>query len=173
MAVEKGQKYYRVKEKFSCPKVVATHNPNNPMQISSYMFKQGQVITGKMIFVDGKPSFLFVNGMYHVPLSKIQEIQLKNIDGVSGKVSNATGDPINGNAPAGTVKKIEIKDNPNAKYLDAIVIGGVVGFAVTYFAEKKGWLPEDQPNNKYYGMGIGAVALTYLAYRLKTKNVVK
>jgi hypothetical protein len=170
---EVKRKYYCVNENFSCPKVMATNNPRNPMQITNYPFKKGQIITGEMMYVQGKPSFLFVKQMYHVPLSKIKEIQLKDIDSSTGKVSNATGEPLNGNAPAGTVKKIEIKDNPNAKYLDSIVIGAVIGFGATYYAEKKGWLPEGQPNNRYIGAGVGALALTYLAYRLKTKNVVK
>ena len=91
----------------------------------------------------------------------VRELTTKSI------VSNADGEDVN--VPEKKTKIVANTD-PKMKYLDAIVIGALVGAGGAYLAEKQGLIATVDKKNKIYGALIGAGAGLYLAYRFKVNK---
>lgn len=152
---------------FESPYVVNSGNPRNPTAIRQKRFKQGQIISGVMQMVNGKPNFVLYNDVVVIPLSVIKAVVTKEI------VSNATG-PANA-IPNGqeTTKNFIISKDPKTKYMDTAIVGAVLGLAVVYLANKKQWIKVPMPINFAYGAGIGAALGLYFIYRQNNKPKTK
>ncbi len=155
---------YLVTDDFKTPYVRSTNNPRNPTEIKYKIFKKGELIAGELKHANNKPAFVLYNGVAVVPLSVIKAVVTKEI------LSSATGGagdttPLNQE----TTKKIVEVKNPKLKYMDAAIIGAVIGLATVYLANKKAWIKVPANVNYAYGAGIGALAAAYIIYRSNNK----
>lgn len=162
---------YVITKDCSFPRVISTGNPHNPTKVVPLRFKKGTIVTNGEILKDkqGRPLQLFVKPDIMIPLVYVQEVITRDIKGavVDENKSNATA-----SQPAPTDTKLNVMSNKKTKYIDSAILGGLLGLGVGYLAEKKAWLGENNnPNNKWYAAGIGALAGIYLAYRVNTTKV--
>jgi hypothetical protein len=151
---------YVLIQDFKAPYVIATGMPHKPSKIMMKKFVKGQIISGELKTANGKPSLVLVNGVIPVPVSMLNQVVTKEI------VSNINGDAKKikqtlTNQPTVVVKK------QNTRYLDAAIIGAVLGFAGVYLAEKQGWIAVAEKKNKMYGAIGGAILGMYFIYRKK------
>lgn len=148
-------KSYIVTQNFKSPVVRVTGMPHKPQEIRFKQFRKGDIIKGELKHANNQPAFVLVGGACVVPLSVVKELVTKEI------VSNANGTeeqkPI----------KITPKEGPRMKYMDAVVIGGVLGAGAAFLAEKQGWIAMPDKKNKIYGALIGAAVGLYFVYRFK------
>jgi hypothetical protein len=164
---------YVITKDCSFPRILATGNPNTPTAVKSIKLKKGTIIQNGEIIKDskGRPLQLFVKPDIMIPLVYLKEVITRDINGVNidNKKSN-----FESSQPAPTTTKIGILSNKKTKYIDGAILGGLLGLGIGYLAEKKEWLGENNnPNNKWYSAGIGALAGIYFVYRLNTKEVIK
>jgi hypothetical protein len=148
---------------FVTPYVVSTGQPHNPTQICKKKFRKGDIITGEVKTVKGKPSFVLHKGVMVIPFSVVKQVVVKDI-----VISNldGTSDTQKTN-PKVEVKVIKPADVKNKKYIDGILIGAVVGLGGVILAEKQGWITNIDKKNKIYGAIAGAVLGAYYIYRFK------
>ena len=64
---------------FVTPYVIATGMPHKPTRICKKRFKKGDIITGEIKTVKGKPSFVLHKGVMVIPFSVIEQIVTKKI----------------------------------------------------------------------------------------------
>lgn len=159
---------YMITRNFESPYVVNSGNPRNPTAIRHKRFKAGQIISGKMQLVNGKPNFVLYNDVVVIPLSVVKAVVTKEI------LSNVSGAPAN-TIPNGqeTTKNFIISKSPKTRYMDTALVGAVIGLAVVYLANKKGWIKVPMPINFAYGAGIGAALGAYAIYRSNNKPKTK
>jgi hypothetical protein len=171
-------KSYVLKENFRAPYVVATGMPHNPQAIKSRLFKKGDIVKGELKHVNNVPAFILVNGALPIDVSYIKEVQTKDIvemipldkEGKSSADGEATTTPKEESKTLEMLKSA----NPKVKYMDAVIIGGLVGIAGVYLANKQGWIPELQKKHYLIGGIAGAVLSSYLVYRFTApKQTVK
>lgn len=153
-------KSYVITQDFKSPFVIMTQNPRNPQVIKFKQFRKGEVISGEMKHANNKPAFVLVKDRLVVPLAVVKELVTKEIS------HSAEGNK----AP-----QINLSDTPKTnkvskvKYIDAILIGAIVGAGGVYLAERKGWIAQPDKMNKLYGAVAGAVLGCYAVYRMKNK----
>jgi hypothetical protein len=149
---------------FVTPYVVSTGQPHNPTQICKKKFRKGDIITGEVKTVKGKPSFVLHKGVMVIPFSVVKQVVVKDI-----VISNLDGstDAVAKTNPKVEVKVIKPADVKNKKYIDGILIGAVVGLGGVILAEKQGWIVNIDKKNKIYGAIAGAVLGAYYIYRFK------
>lgn len=148
---------------FETPYVRATGMPHKPTQICKKKFRKGEIITGEIKTVKGKPAFVLHKGVMLIPLSVVKQVITKDIvigaDGVKDNAAKTN--------PKVEVKAITPASEKNKKYIDGIVIGGLVGFAGTILAEKQGWIATVDKKNRLMGAAIGAALGCYLIWKSK------
>jgi hypothetical protein len=155
----KQKKNYIITHDFKSPYVMATGIPHNPNKILFRRYKKGQIVTGVLIEANGKPAYVLSEGYFTIPLSNIKEMVTKDVSySVEGDKSKKA-DPI--------LPKV---NNPKLKYMDAVIIGGIVGAVVVFIAQKRNWIAEQDHMYKAYGAGIGAALGLYVVYRKNNKN---
>jgi hypothetical protein len=145
---------------FVTPYVVSTGMPHKPTRICKKKFKKGEIITGEIKTANGKPAFVLHKGVMVVPLSVVKQVITKDLD-----VSNAVGDNIAKSNPKVEVRLGATKKNTDKQYIDALVIGAIVGFAGVILAEKQGWIAVVDKKNRLYGAIGGAILGAYIVYR--------
>lgn len=145
---------------FVTPYVVSTGMPHKPTRICKKKFKKGEIITGEIKTANGKPAFVLHKGVMVVPLSVVKQVITKDLD-----VSNAVGDNIAKSNPKVEVRLGATKKDTNKQYIDALVIGAIVGFAGVILAEKQGWIAVVDKKNRLYGAIGGAILGAYIVYR--------
>lgn len=148
---------------FATPYVIATGQPHKPTQICKKQFKKGDIITGEIKTVKGKPSFVLHKGVMVIPFSCVKQVVVKdivlsNLDGTSDSVTKTN--------PKVELKVIKTSDQKNRDYFGGVLIGGALGFGAVILAEKQEWLAPDK-KNKMYGIIAGAVIGVYCIYRKK------
>lgn len=157
-------KTYILTQNYKSPYVVSTGNPRNPQAVKMKGFKKGEIIRGELKHANNKPAFVLVAGTLVVPLSVVKELTTKEI------VSDASGDAekssVEVTSPSVTVA------NKKLQYVDAILIGGVLGFGAVFLAEKQGWLTSPDKKNQMYGALGGALIGAYLVFRKANQVVV-
>jgi hypothetical protein len=148
---------------FVTPYVVSTGQPHKPTQICKKKFRKGDIITGEVKTVKGKPSFVLHKGVMVIPFSCVKQVVVKDI-----VISNldGTSDTQKTN-PKVEVKVIKSADVKNKKYIDGILIGAVVGLGGVILAEKQGLIVNVDKKNKIYGAIAGAVLGAYYIFRFK------
>ena len=147
---------------FVSPYVVATGMPHNPTRICKKQFRKGEIITGEMKTVKGKPSFVLHKGVMVIPLSCVRQVITKEINTTSSFAGQKAVEKAN---PKVEVKVPSITVEKRKKIMDGAIFGAILGFAGTIFAEKKGWVNGEDKKNRLYGAAIGAFIGGYMIYR--------
>jgi len=153
------KKSYVFKQDFKAPYVVATGLPHRPTKIMLKKYKRGQIIQGQMVMAKGKPSVLLVSGVIPIPLTVIREVITKEI-----LQSNASGTPT---TTTNVSSAVVLGKKSNTRYIDAAILGAILGLGAAYLAEKQNLLGQPDKKNKLYGAAIGAVLAMYFIYRKK------
>ncbi len=152
-------KNYVVTQDFKTPYVVSTGMPHKPTQILFKKFKKGEIVKGELKYANGKPAFVLYKGTVVMPFSAVKEVVTKEL------VFSADGE--------GDKKKLDITKkviDPKIMYLDAILLGAVVGAVGMHFAEKKEWVAPVEGSayqNKLIGATIGSALFAYALFRYK------
>lgn len=162
---------YLVVKTFKSPVVYSGgSHPKMQQQLKYVTFKRGQTIDGVLkTKANGEPDYIIHKGVIVVPISAVKELVTKEI-----VTSNADGTSVDS---TGT-KKIIPESSSKVRYIDSAMIGGVIGFAIVWFAEKRGWLVEAPDSkiphqNKLAGVAIGAALGAYYRFRKNIKTGVK
>ena len=162
-------KTYVLTQMYQAPYVVATGRPNKPQQIMTKTFKTGQMVKGELKHANNKPAFVLVAGTLVLPLSVLKEVTTKEV------ISDASGATQSEEQTTQASGQTQAKvPNKKLRYIDAVVIGGLVGLGGVYLAEKQGWLEKTEDNkNRMYGALIGAIAGAYIVFRQENQVTVK
>lgn len=161
-----NKKTYSLNRDIKAPYVLSTGGNNRPPKVVYKSFKKGQLVNGVMKQVNGKPAFILINGVIPIEAHYLQEVVTKDIvssaDGATEKKSTPIDSSLN-------------HANPKIKYIDALIVGGVLGFLAVHFAEKKGYIEATDEKNKLYGACAGAILAMYGVYRYSTnkKTIIK
>jgi hypothetical protein len=161
-------KSYILTSDVKAPYVTATGLAHNPTSIRLKRYRRGQIVKGELKHANNKPAFLLVDGVCVVPISSVKELVTKEI--VAGvDASTTTKETIEK-----TIGLTKNNTNPKVRYIDAMVIGSVIGFGIAYLLEKQGYIEStEQRNYKLYGALGGALLASYLVYRKKTQLKIK
>jgi hypothetical protein len=150
------KKSYVLIQDFKAPYVVATGMAHKPSKIMLKKYVKGQIVEGQIIISKGQPSILLVAGIIPIPVSVLREVVTKEI-----AQSNASGD-----GKSVTPNKVVIKKT-NTRYLDAGIIGAILGAGAIYLAEKQNIIATPDKKYKLYGALAGAALGMYIVYRKK------
>jgi hypothetical protein len=158
-------KSYILTNDYKAPYVTATGLPHNPSAIRFKQFRKGEIIKGEMKHANNKPAFILVSGVCVVPLEAVKELVTKDVishtDG-EGSIKNKIKASVGGSSKANS--------NPKVRYIDALLLGSLVGFGGVMLAEKQGWVSLPDKKYRLYGaLGVGALAM-YIVYRGKTNK---
>src|SRR5690606_26686036 len=113
---------------------IATHvwsvsdNPNIPLKVCKRKFNKGDVIWGEMKHKNNEPCFVAVvgtEGVLVLPIAVVDEVITKDIT----SSSSADG------AEKKENKALAPSTNPKVQYLDAVVLGGIIGGVAVFFAQ--------------------------------------
>lgn len=155
-------KSYILTQDYRSPYVRMTGLPQKPQEVRFKQFKKGEVVAGELKHANNQPAFVLVKGVLVFPLSVVKELVTKDV-----VTSNAEGDKSSSEAKTSD-KKMTIT-TPKLKIMDAVILGGLVGYGATYLAEKQNWIVSTDKKNRLIGAGIGAVLFAYVTYRIKNK----
>jgi hypothetical protein len=148
-------KSYIVIADIKTPYVQGTGVPHRPQEVRFKLIRKGEIIKGELKHANNKPAFVLVNGTLVVPLSAVKELVTKEI------TSNVDGIAKDDKAP------MKLPSINKVKYVDAIIVGALLGVGGAYLSEKQGWLGEPDKKNKLYGALIGGAVALYGLYRYK------
>ena len=148
-------KSYIVIADIKTPYVQGTGVPHRPQEVRFKLIRKGEIIKGELKHANNKPAFVLVNGALVVPLSAVKELVTKDI------TSNVDG------ATSEEKKPMKLPSVNKVKYIDALVVGALLGVGGAYLCEKQGWLGEPDKKNKLYGALIGGAVALYGLYRYK------
>jgi len=164
------KKTYIISQTVKVPFVVNSGQAHRPAQVKFRTFKKGEMIQGELKHANNKPAFVLVGKMGVVPIECVQEVNSAPV--AVPTVSNASGETAV--EVADEKNKAVIIENPKVRYADAFLIGAFVGFLGVHFAQKKGYIPDEDKKYKLYGaLGAGLLG-AYLVYRSQTtKKTVK
>jgi hypothetical protein len=159
-------KSYLITHDVKSPYVVATGLPHNPQEVRLKLFRKGQIVKGELKHANNKPAFLLVNGVCVIGLDVVKEIVTKEIN------SNASGGTTTSATKVidKTVGLSKDNSNPKVRYIDAMIVGALLGFGGVFIAEKQGWIGEPDKKYKLYGAVGGAIVGYYFMYRSKTQK---
>lgn len=158
------RKSYILTRDIKCPVVATNQTAHKPAQIRTKTFRRGQVVQGELKHSDNKPAFVLVGRMCVIPIDAVKELQGKDIK------SNYTGADMDETPVA--KKPVIAPENPKIKYMDAFLIGALVGYLSVHIAEKKGYITSEDPKVKLYGAIGGALLGSYLVYRHQSSKPV-
>lgn len=149
---------------FITPYVIATGQPHKPTQICKKQFRKGDIITGEIKTVRGKPSFVLHKGVMVIPFSCIKQVITKDIEVKSNLTAQKSIEKAN---PKVVVKVPTTTVEAKKKMMDGAIFGAILGFGGVILAEKQGWIMGEDKKNRLYGAIIGAFLGGYLIYRQK------
>ncbi len=169
-------KNYVLTQDYNAPFVVATGHPKNPQQIRTKLFKKGDVVKGELKHANNQPAFILVNGVLVIPVNIIKEVTTKAVI-EDDKITTSEETPKVEEKKEETVIKPITKSlkssNPRVKYMDAILLGGLVGMIGVYVANKQGWIAETDRKHYIYGGLAGAALGMYVIYRFQPTKTTK
>jgi hypothetical protein len=155
-------KSYVLQQDFATPYVIATGRPHNPQQIKVKKFRKGDIVKGELKHANNKPAFILAENNAIVGLDTVKEIFTKQV-GAETRANEMSS--FNGSTTGSETKKVAVPTNPKVRYIDAMLLGALVGVIGVVIAEKQGWIPEPDKKYKMYGALGGAVAAAYIVYR--------
>lgn len=157
-------KSYILQADVKAPYVTATGLPHDPSMIRFKKLRRGDIIKAELKHANNKPAFLLYQGVCVIPVSAVKELVTKEIvAGADGK--NTAKEVID--------KTIGLpKNNTNIKvrYIDAVLIGSLIGLGIVVLAEKKGWIETPSTQNKLYGAAGAGILAAYGVYRSRTQK---
>jgi hypothetical protein len=156
-----AQKTYIATHDFKAPYVEVTGMPHNPQQVKFKTFRKGQQFRGELKHANNKPAFILAENNSIVGLDTVKEIVTKQV----GSETRANEMSAFNGSTSGETKKVSVPTNPKVRYIDAMLLGALVGVVGVVVAEKQGWIPEPDKKYKMYGALAGAVAAAYIVYR--------
>lgn len=159
------KKTYIITKDVDVPVVASGGSAHRQSQVRMRRFRKGQLVQGELKHSNNQPSFILVGRMLVIPVEAVKEIQGKDVTSKfsgTSEVEQATATP--------KQAVVQTKQSNNVKYMDALLIGAIVGFGVIYFAEKKGWLVSEDSKMKLYGSIGGGLLGMYLVYRNKASK---
>jgi hypothetical protein len=157
-----AKKTYIVVKDFQSPQVYSTGFSHKPAQVGMRTFKKGTTITGELKTANGKPSFILVGRMTVVPIECVKEVVARSIEGSSSFDAVPEKKPL----------KDYMETTPSkVKYMDAAIIGALVGGLGYYALEKKDLVPNDSNKYRLYAAGASAALAIYLVYRYNNRKV--
>lgn len=157
-----AQKTYIATHDFKAPYVEVTGIPHNPQQVKFKTFRKGQQFRGELKHANNKPAFILAENNAIVGLDTVKEIFTKQV-GAETRANEMSA--FNGSSTGSETKKVAVPTNPKVRYIDAMLLGALVGVVGVVIAEKQGWIPEPDKKYKMYGALGGAVAAAYIVYR--------
>lgn len=152
-------KSFQVEKNFLSPYVEMTNIPHRPQKIKGRQFKRGQIVQGELKHANNQPAFILVEGTFMIPVSHLKEVVAKDIN------SSAEGS----GETKPKAKKI-ISTNPKIQYMDAAILGAIVGFGGVYLAERQGWITVPEKKYRVYGALAGTLIAIYAVYRIKNSK---
>jgi hypothetical protein len=164
-------KYIVIKD-FKSPVVYSGgSHPKLRQQIKYAFFKKGRVISGTLKTKEnGDPDYIIHKGAVVIPIAAVKELVTKEM------VSNADGE-------TDLIKKqVENKilgeSTNKVRFIDSAIIGGVIGVGLVWYAEKKGWVKEQEDakiphQNKLIGLLVGGLLGAYYTHRKNIKTGIK
>lgn len=162
-----GKKTYVVVKDFQTPQVFQTGYSHSPAKIGWRRLKKGQMIKGEMKTENGKPAFILMGKMTVVPINCVKEVVTKNVENTSGFSDDDSAAP----PKTDKVKEYMKKTQPKIQYMDAILLGAVVGGVGWWYAERQGWVDNINPKAKIVAAGVGAGVAWYFIYRYNNRNI--
>lgn len=163
------KKTYILTRDVKCPVVDGHNYTHKPIQLKTKTFRRGQIVRGELKHSDNQPAFILVGKMCVIPVDAVKELTGKD---VTSKFSGSDMDekPKDTTTTSNTV--IKTKDTKVA-YIDAMIIGGILGFVAMYYAEKKQYITTEDTKLKLYGAIGGALGGLYLVYRNRANQINK
>lgn len=149
---------------FVTPYVIATGQPHKPTQICKKQFRKGDIITGEIKTVRGKPSFVLHKGVMVIPFSCVKQVITKDIEVKSNLTAQKAVEKAN---PKVEVRVPTTTIESKKKMMDGAIFGAILGFGGVILAEKQGWITGEDKKNRLYGALIGAFLGGYFIYRKK------
>jgi hypothetical protein len=153
-----AQKTYIFTHDCKAPYVEVTGIPHRPQDIKFLKFKRGDQVRGEMKHANNKPAFILGPKNAIIPIDVVKELVTKAVVGDTQTMAASSFD-------ASTQAKKTVPSNPKVRYIDAMLLGAVVGLVAVIIAEKQGWIAEPDSKYKWYGAGLGAAAAGYIVYR--------
>lgn len=151
--------------------VVATGMPHKPSSIKFKLFKKGDIEKGVLHSPYGKPEFVMIGGTLVVPTTVLRKVITKTINGGGESFFDGTGSSEVAQQPIAIKKPVD----PKIQYMDAVLIGGVVGLVLAHIAEKKEWIGKSEENpyqNKLIGAAIGGALGAYIVFKTRSKKAI-
>lgn len=164
------KKTYILIKDVKCPIVDGHNYTHKPLQIKTKTFRKGQIVRGELKHSDNKPAFILVGSMCVIPVDAVKELTGKD---VTSKFSGADMDDKPKTSTEEAKATVLKKKNPKIAYIDAMLIGGILGFVGMYYAEKKQLITTEDNKLKMYGAIGGALAGLYLVYRSRANEITK
>jgi hypothetical protein len=163
------KKTYILIKDVKCPIIDGHNYTHKPIQVKTKTFRKGQIVRGELKHSDNKPAFILVGSMCVIPVDAVKELTGKD---VTSKFAGGDMDekPKTIEQNSTTILK---QKNPKIAYIDAIIIGGVLGFVGMYYAEKKELISTEDNKLKMYGAIGGALAGLYIVYRNRANQITK
>ena len=159
-------KSYIITHDVKSPYIVATGLPHNPQEVRLKLFRKGQVVKGELKHANNRPAFLLVNGVCVIGLDVVKELVTKEINSNASGGTTATPTKVIDK----TIGLSKDNSNPKVRYIDAMIVGALLGFGGVYLAEKQGLIGEPDKKYKLYGAIGGAIVGYYFMYRKKTQK---
>jgi hypothetical protein len=153
-----AQKTYIFTHDCKAPYVEITGKPHMPQEIKFLKFRRGDQVRGELKHSNNKPAFILGPKNAIIPMDCVKELVTKAVVGDTPSMAASSFD-------ASTQAKKAVPTNPKVRYIDAMLLGAVVGLVAVVVAEKQGWIAEPDTKYKWYGAGLGAVAAGYIVYR--------
>lgn len=153
-----AQKTYIFTHDCKAPYVEITGKPHMPQEIKFLKFRRGDQVSGELKHSNNKPAFILGPKNAIIPMDCVKELVTKAVVGDTPSMAASSFD-------ASTQAKKAVPTNPKVRYIDAMLLGAVVGLVAVVVAEKQGWIAEPDTKYKWYGAGLGAVAAGYIVYR--------
>lgn len=160
------RKTYILTRDVNCPVVSTGGTAHKQTQMRMRRFRKGQLVQGELKHSNNQPAFILVGRMCVIPIDAVKEIQGKDV------VSKFEGADMDQQKKTPSQPAPLKSANPKVKYMDALLIGGLVGFIAVHFAEKKGYITSEDNKYKMYGAIGGAVLGAYLVYRHESSKKV-
>ena len=157
------KKTYILTRDINSPVVASGGTAHKQTQMRMRRFRKGQLIQGELKHANNQPAFILVGRMCVIPIDAVKEIQGKDVTSKFAGGDDVIKKTATQPAPLPT-------NNPKVKYMDALLIGGLVGFIAIHFAEKKGYITSEDSKNKLYGAIGGAILGSYLVYRMESSK---
>jgi len=153
---------------YKAPYVQVTGLPHNPQKIRFKKFLKGEIVKGELKHANNKPAFILVAGVCVVPLDIVKELVTKAVVEHNDHAKSAAD---------GAMLALTPKKKPSTaskvKYVDAMVVGALLGVGAVFLADKQGWISMPDKKHKLYGAAIGAAAGLYFVYRMKQNPRIK